>query len=601
LKNDFKVIFWFLKPYKRQVFLIFLFLFIYSLLETASIGAFYPFINSVLSGSTGAINSGGKVLDCINSVVRLLPIEDKIIAAGIFLLILVTGSNLFGFFAESVATWYRYKLFADFLNRVYRKLMNNQHQYFLEKKQGDLLYVGMNASQSVGEMLLYFPKVGIEFFRIMAIAVLLISISLKITFLIFIIVLLFGLLIHYLSAKVIYPIAVGLQKAQSEITSVFSESVAGIRQIKTFDNFKYWYKRFKDQTYKGRMLSTKNMVCSYIPAKLGQIIGVLFIVLSILFIKLYDPMHFKTFLPIIAVYVVALQRLMPSISNIGNHWMGLKGLAPRLRLTYETLIDEKYLIDEGERHFSGLNKEIKLENVSFSFPTKEDVLNKINLNISKGQTVAFVGESGAGKSTLVDLFTRLNKPTEGNIFVDGIDYTELYLSDWLKHIGMVSQDTFIFHASVRENIKMGKLDATEEEMIRAAEIADAHKFIKEMVAGYDTIVGDRGLKLSGGQRQRIAIARAVVREPEILILDEATSALDNISEKIVQEAMIKAGENRTNIIIAHRLSTIEHADNIVVLNNGKIVEEGRHKELLARKGYYYNLYQRQKEEEEETI
>ena len=164
---------------------------------------------------------------------------------------------------------------------------------------------------------------------------------------------------------------------------------------------------------------------------------------------------------------------------------------------------------------------------------------------------------------------------------------------------MVSQDTFIFNASARDNIKMGKMDATEEEMIQAAKIANAHQFIIEMPKGYDTVVGDRGIKLSGGQRQRIAIARAAVRNPDILILDEATSALDNISEEVVKEALQEAGRNRTNIIIAHRLSTIEHADKIVVMDRGKIVQQGTHEELIKTKGHYFSLYQTQKKQAEE--
>ena len=279
--------------------------------------------------------------------------------------------------------------------------------------------------------------------------------------------------------------------------------------------------------------------------------------------------------------------------------MGLKGLAPRLQLTYETLIDQNHLNEDGKTSFSGLNNGITFENVSFSYPNKKDVISNLSLNIPKGRTMAIVGESGAGKSTIADVIIRLYKPEDGKIFVDGTDYMDFILSDWLKHIGMVSQDTFIFHASVRENIKMGKMDATEEEMIQAAKIANAHQFIIEMPKGYDTVVGDRGIKLSGGQRQRIAIARAAVRDPDILILDEATSALDNISEEVVKEALQEAGRNRTNIIIAHRLSTIEHADKIVVMDRGKIVQQGTHEELIKTKGPYFSLYQTQKKQAEE--
>ena len=257
VKKDFRVIWWFLKPYRFQTFLIFLSLFIVAIFETMSIGAFYPFIKSIISGSGELSVGGGKVLEYLSSMVRFIPVKEKIIAASIFLLILTVTSSIFGFFAESFSVWYRYKLYAVFLNNVYKKFGNNKYGFFLDKKQGDLLYIGMSAAQSVGEMLLYFPRIGIEVFRIGAITILLFTVSPKITLLILVVILLFGLSIRHLSIKVIYPIAVGLQNAQSEITAVFSESIAGIRQIKSFDTFGYWFQRFKMQTNRSRMLSTK--------------------------------------------------------------------------------------------------------------------------------------------------------------------------------------------------------------------------------------------------------------------------------------------------------------------------------------------------------
>ncbi len=595
LSKQFKIIFWFLRPYKLRVILIFLFLFIFTILETVSIGAFYPLLNNLLSIDGEQINTGGRVLGVITFIVRQLPISEEIIAASVFLLILVVGSALFGLFAESFATWYRYKLFADFLNKVYYKFLNNHYRFFLEKKQGDLMYIGMEASQSVGEMLLYFPKVGVEFFRLVAISVFLLTISFKITIAVFAVMLLFGLVIQLLSVKAVHPVVVGLQKSQSELTAVFSESIAGIKQIKIFDNLVFWYNRFKTHTHKSRMCLTTNVVLGYIPSRLVLVVGVFSICISIIYFKLYKPEQFTTALPIIAIYVLALQRLMPSISRIGHYWMGLKGLSPRLELTYKTLTDMEYTaIEDKKKHFTGLSNEIKLENVSFSFPAKEKVLNNVNINITKGQTIAIVGESGAGKSTLADLLISIYHPTSGKILVDGGDYIDFSLSSWLGHIGMVTQDTFIFHASVKENIRMGKPDATDEEIINAATSAHAHQFIMELPEEYNTYVGDRGIKLSGGQRQRIAIARAVIRNPDILILDEATSSLDNISEKIVQDALREVKQNKTTIIIAHRLSSLEHADKIVVMKNGEIREDGTHDELLNRQGYYYELYQKQK-------
>ncbi|HAK89645.1 MAG: hypothetical protein A2X55_04770 [Nitrospirae bacterium GWB2_47_37] len=599
--SDLKIIFWFLRPYRLVVFLIFLFLLIYALMEAASIGAFYPMLNTILPGDNSVPAAGGRILSFLSFAAGVFPITDKLIATSVFLLMLVLVSNAFGFVAEGFASWYRYKLHADFLNQVYRKLLHNHYVFYLEKKQGDLLYIGMNASQAVGEMLLYFPKVGIEFFRIFVISVLLLSISVKMTLIIFVLMAFFGCLIHYLSTKVIHPVVADLQDVQSDITSVFSESVSGIKQLKIYDSLGFWYDRFKQSSEKSRLLLTKSAIFQSMPTRLVWTVGLSSIVLSILYVKIYFPSRLVSILPVIAVYVLSLQRLMPSVSNIGHYWMGLKSLAPRLDVTYRTLTDKEYLMSDGGMEFNGLREGIRLENISFSYPTKEAVLRDVKIFIPANRTTAIVGESGSGKSTLTDLIVRLYEPESGKILADHIDYSEFSLASWIGRIGMVTQEPFIFHASIKDNIKIGKLQATDEEIIEAAKMAHAHQFIMELPQGYDTVVGDRGIKLSGGQRQRVAIARAIIKKPEILILDEATSSLDNISEKIVQEALDEAILHRTTIIVAHRLSTIEHADRIIVMKQGEVVEQGTHEELIKSGGYYMSLYQKQREPSKEEV
>jgi len=218
------------------------------------------------------------------------------------------------------------------------------------------------------------------------------------------------------------------------------------------------------------------------------------------------------------------------------------------------------------------------------------VLDRVSAIFTCGKTTAIVGPSGSGKSTMVDLVIRLFDPTAGRITVDGVDLQAYDVTSWLNAIGFVSQDTFIFHGSIQENIGFSRPDATFEEIVEAAKLANAHAFISAMPEGYETVVGDRGVKLSGGQRQRIAIARAILRDPQILILDEATSALDTMSERQVQKAIEQVSRNRTVIVVAHRLSTVMSADKIVVLDSGKVVEEGTHRELTARQGLYWRLY-----------
>jgi ABC-type multidrug transport system fused ATPase/permease subunit len=230
--------------------------------------------------------------------------------------------------------------------------------------------------------------------------------------------------------------------------------------------------------------------------------------------------------------------------------------------------------------------------VAFSYNT-EPVLKNINLVIPKGRTVALVGPSGGGKSTMVDLLPRFYDITGGQLLIDGNDVREIAISDVRGLMGIVNQETILFNGSVYDNISFGMKDVTLEKVISAAKVANAHEFIERLDKGYDTNIGDRGLKLSGGQRQRISIARAVLKNPPVLILDEATSALDTESERLVQDALVKLMENRTSVVIAHRLSTIQHADEIIVLNAGQIVQRGNHHELIAVEGIYKKLCEMQ--------
>lgn len=283
--------------------------------------------------------------------------------------------------------------------------------------------------------------------------------------------------------------------------------------------------------------------------------------------------------------------LLPLLSRSGDY--------ARLRATLESELpyleaivhfmerkDKSYLAD-GDQAFPGLRQAVRLEGIRFHYEADEPaVLDGIDLTINKGQKVALVGGSGAGKSTIIDLLTRLFDPTEGRVTVDGTDLRRFRIKDWRRRVAVVSQDTFLFHASVADNLRFGNPEATDAQVMEAAKQANAHAFIQELPDGYDTVIGDRGVRLSGGQAQRLAIARAILADPDLLILDEATSALDTATERLVQEAIDRVSRDRTVVAVAHRLSTVRDADMIVVLEKGRIVEQGRHAALLAKGGAY---------------
>ena len=302
-------------------------------------------------------------------------------------------------------------------------------------------------------------------------------------------------------------------------------------------------------------------------------------------------------LPKLLAFLFVLYRMMPLFGNINQGRAQLIGFYPIVKRVSNMLRtdDKEYTLDGG-RPFNGLRGRIEFRNVSIRYlEGEQQAVRDISFSVQRGTMVALVGESGSGKSTVADLLLRLYDPTAGQILVDGEDLRQLDLNQWRDRIGMVSQETFLFHASIRDNIAFGLLDASDEEVVSTARKASAHDFISQLAEGYDTVVGDRGYRLSGGQRQRIAIARAILREPEILVLDEATSDLDSHSERLIQGAIDEIRSERTVLAIAHRLSTIAMADQILVLGEGRIVERGTHQELLSLNGRYASLWRIQTE------
>lgn len=392
------------------------------------------------------------------------------------------------------------------------------------------------------------------------------------------------------------------QQTQEQISGLIirlTESISGIKMIKGFRREKLHEDKFNEENKKNYRVALKGARTIEYSSLIHEIITGIGST-SILFYGFYLVFHNKITMGDLLSFFAAIGMMYTPIRRLGSANNNLQqARAASERIFY--LLDQQPEVD-GTKNLTEIKNEIVFDNVRFIYPgTRKKVLDDINFRVKKGELVAIVGKSGAGKTTLVDMLPGFYKPVSGSIFIDGIDVNDITLESLRKNIGIVSQDIILFNETVMDNIALGKLDATEEEIKEAAKAAYAHDFIKEMLHGYNTIIGERGIRLSGGQKQRISIARALLKNPPILILDEATSSLDTASEIIVQKALDNLMTNRTTFVIAHRLSTVRKADKILVLDKGKIIETGTHEELLSKEGMYKFLYKSQFEKDAHNI
>lgn len=524
------------------------------------------------------------------SVTDYGPIYTLQVVCGV-IVVTVFLANLFRYLSQRFMEDLRVHTLLNLRKTVFDNVMNLHMGYFSNEKKGDIISKVSSDVQVVqGTVTNTLQVIFKEPLQLIFYVIVLLSISVKLT--------LFSLLVIPISGYIISKIVKRLKEQARESHESFAkmigfldEALGGIRIIKAFNATARIKDKFHKENVFYSMLNKKMARRQQLASPVSQTLGVLVVVFLVLYGggmilgKQEGSLEPAKFL----VYLATFSQVMQPIKALTDSFGGIhSGITAGVRIL--DLIDTKPELTDKENavKVEGFNDSLRFENVSFNYGEKE-VLNNINLTIKKGQTIALVGPSGGGKSTMMDLIPRFYDPKSGSIYIDGVNIKDTAIDTLRTQMGTVNQESILFNDTIFSNIAFAKPDATEEEVIAAAKIANAHDFIMNTDDGYNTNIGDRGNKLSGGQKQRICIARAVLANPPIMLLDEATSALDTESEKLVQDALNKLMENRTSVIIAHRLSTIQHADFIVVIDKGRIVESGSHSSLISHNGLYRKL------------
>lgn len=527
---------------------------------------------------------------------------DKIMPQNNFRLILLACLGLFLFYVintvlQYIVVFYGHKLGVnietDMRQELFRHLQTQSFEYYDNQKTGKLISRLTTDLFEISEVAHHGPEdVFITIMTLVGSFLLMLNMHVQLAVATFALIPLITIALVFFNKKMT-KVNTQIYDNLGEFNAGVEASVSGIRVTQSFANETFEHKRFDglSEIYRqSKILFYKVMAISsaynYFLIRLINLFALIFGAYYVIRGELTNG-QFVGFILLSNVFVRPIEKVNTMIESYP------KGIAGFKRLT-EELDKEPTIKDKpGARAVTSLKGDIVYHDVSFSYADATKVLNHIDLSIKAGETIAFVGQSGSGKTTLCNLLPRFYEVTEGAITIDGINIQEMTLASLRQQIGTVQQDVFLFPGTIRENIAYGKLDATEEEILKAVKLAHLEKVIEQMTDGLDTVIGERGVKLSGGQKQRVAIARMFLKNPPILILDEATSALDTETEQVIQESLNSLADGRTTLIIAHRLATIKHATRIIVVSEKGILEEGTHEELMARKGHYRALHDAQ--------
>ncbi|MDG1292103.1 MAG: ABC transporter ATP-binding protein [Flavobacteriaceae bacterium] len=592
-------------PYKRFAFLNILFNILYALFSALAYVAMIPMMQ-ILFGTTPKTKVA-PTYEGIGQIKNYLEgffnykitqyLEQDSGKALLFVIGMIISlfflKNIFNYLAMYFITFLRNGVLMDLRNELYQKTTSLPLYFFSEKKKGDLMArISSDVLELQHSFLSILELIVRDPLTIIFSLIVMFSFSVKLTLFVLIFIPLSGAVISQIG-KSLKRKSDSVQKEQGEFMSLLEETLGGIKIIKAFNGQNTFIKKFKYSTQRFFDFSNKLLNRQNLASPVSEFLGI--IVISVLLwyggkmVLIDQTLNGAIFLS----YLGLAYNILTPAKGISKAYYNIKkGDAAALRVL--EILEAKDDMEDvaNAKDIQTLEKEIRFDNISFSYDQNK-VLEGFSLQIKKGQTIALIGPSGSGKTTVANLLNRFFDIQKGNLTLDGTPINIVKKKSLYQLTGMVTQDTILFNDSVKNNIALGNPQATQKEIEEAAKVANASEFIEKLDQGYDTLIGEGGNKLSGGQKQRLSIARAILKDPDILILDEATSALDTASEKLVQEALENLMKNRTSLVIAHRLSTIQKADMIVVLNQGKIVETGSHKELITQNSTYKKLVELQ--------
>ena len=605
----------FVPPYKKYLGLSILFNILSAVLNIFSFAALIPILQILFqvdggirvneymhwNGDWGSIKevATNNLYYYIQEFIVVHSASTALLVIGIFLAFMTFLKTGAYFLSSATIIPIRTGIVRDIRNQIYQKINSLSLGFFSEERKGDIIARMSGDVQEVEssimsslDMLFKNPVLILFYF------VTLICISWQLTLFTILFVPPFGWFMGVVGKK-LKAQSIEAQALWSDTMSMVEETLSGLRIIKAFCAEEKMNKRFDqvNSSYRDNIMRVN--IRQQMAHPMSEFLGTILIVVVLWFGGILVLDYGRIDGPTIIFYLVMLYSIINPLKDFSKASYNIpKGLASMERIDKILQAEVEIKDKETPEHISSFEHQIEFRHVSFAYTDRKSaelvyVLKDINLVIPKGKTVALVGQSGSGKSTMVDLIPRYYDVQEGEVLIDGINVKDLAVHDLRMLIGNVNQEAILFNASFKDNIRFGKTDATDEEIANAAKIANAYEFITKSEHGFDTNIGDRGGRLSGGQRQRVSIARAILKNPPILILDEATSALDTESERLVQDALEKLMKTRTTVAVAHRLSTIKHADEICVLHEGRIVERGTHEELIKKEGYYKKLHDMQ--------